>query len=121
MFDPAPQTISRPKVPEPDIEVRDLLIKARFKIAKRRQWCQHYYRVKRAWWKYDSYCLIGAIEFSSRNENDQRRAVMALGFADKSSAMHWNDRHDRAHAEVVARFDHAIARASGEILERESI
>ena len=53
------------------------------------------------------YCIITAIVHVSKEHG---RTCSLLGFTDPIEAWKWNDAPERTHAEVLQRFDEAIAR-----------
>ncbi len=89
------------------------LVRVREIIAK--GWCQGAYQIG------DSYCMVGAImaatgywyvgEKLSPNPKDRAWELLAVVFPySTASATAWNDAPERTKADVLARFDEAIAR-----------
>lgn len=89
---------------------RDMIVleKARERIAQ--GWCQATYG------KDAKVCLLGALNFAVTGRADEDQYARLLGFRTRgwktagTVAFEWNDATGRTQAEVLARFDAAIAK-----------
>lgn len=101
-----------------------ILIEARKLIEKPERWIQHDYARDADGGEVtpdDSdatcFCMLGALARSAHameHEAHRLPAALVLSTTVGGRVHHWNDDPDRTHAEVLAAFDRAIARASTE-------
>lgn len=102
-------------IPNPVSKKRLLVQKARDLIADPKHWDQgnYAYRTKEGY----VFCAVGALNRARSTERKPREPddwdglstiARAMGFPDTESLIEFNDTH--SHAEVLARFDRAIAK-----------